>query len=418
MHLSTLRFLLAVMALLPVSTMLKAAPGAAQAPGPDGEPIVIGQRMSLPSEILAEDQKVLIHLPDGYGSSSASYPVLYLLDGSFHFHHVSGLTRFLSAIGRAPAMIVVGIDNMDRTRDLTPPTMVDSARIRLPFSSDSVTLRHPTAGGADAFLRFITDELAPFVEARYRAAPFRILAGHSLGGLFVTHALLTRPESFHGYLASSPSLWWNGGAVAASAAERLQGWQTSGRFYYGSVGDGEADMIPPLAQLAEAFEAVRPAGLRWWYRVLTDETHMTVSHRSFEEGLVAIFGDWPISDAPVFAGDLAAVEAHFASLSTLYGHEFPVPEELVNQMGYIQLQIGRGERAVPIFRRNVERYPSSANVYDSLADALEPAGEHDEALRNRDEAVRRAEEIGDERLEVFRRKRDALRERLAQGRER
>jgi uncharacterized protein len=409
---STIRFLLAATVLLPFSGILEAIPCAAQAPELEGEPIVIGRRVTLPSQILAEDRQILIHLPDGYGHSSTRYPVLYLLDGSFHFHHLSGLTRFLSATGRAPAMIVVGIDNTDRTRDLTPPTAVDSARMRLPFSSDSVTLRHPTAGGADAFLRFITDELVPFVEAGYRAASFRILAGHSFGGLFVTHALLTQPESFHGYIASSPSLWWNAGAVAASAAERLEGWKAGGRWYYGSVGDGEADMIPPLAQLSEAFEWARPAGLRWWYRVMTNETHATVSHRSFEEGLVAIFGDWTISDAPIVAGDLAAVEAHFVGVSNLYGHEFPVPEDLLNQMGYMQLLIGGGERALPIFRRNVELYPTSANVYDSLADALEPAGERHEALRNRDEAVRRAEEIGDERLELFRRKRDALRERI------
>jgi uncharacterized protein len=414
---NNLRVLLAATVLLPLSGILEAIPCAAQASGPEGEPVVIGHRVTVPSQILDEDRQILIHLPDGYGRSSARYPVLYLLDGSFHFHHVTGLTRFLSAIGRAPAMIVVGIDNTDRTRDLTPPATADSARMRLPFSSDSVTLRHPTAGGADAFLRFITHELVPFVESGYRAAHFRILAGHSFGGLFVTHALLTQPESFHGYIASSPSLWWNGGAVAASAAEQLDGREVGGRFFYGSVADGEADMIPPLAQLTEAFEGMRPAGLRWWYRVLTNETHSTVSHRSFEEGLVAIFGDWPISDAPIFAGNLSAVEAHFASVSKLYGHEFPVPEDLVNQMGYLQLQIGRGERALPIFRRNVELYPASANVYDSLADALEPAGERHEALRNRDEAVRRAEEIGDDRLEVFRRKRDALRERIAQGRD-
>lgn len=148
---------------------------------------------------------------------------------------------------------------------------------------------------------------------------------------------------------------------------------------------------------------------------MPNETHPTVSHRSFEEGLAAVFGDWPVSEALIFAGDVGAVEAHFASVSALFGHEFPVPEDLVNQMGYLQLQIGRGERAVPIFRRNVELYPSSANVYDSLADALEPAGALDEALRNRDEAVRRAEQVGDDRLELFRRKRDALRERMAQG---
>jgi len=88
-----------------------------------------------------------------------------------------------------------------------------------------------------------------------------------------------------------------------------------------------------------------------------------------------------------------------------------MPNDLVNIMGYMRLEFGDLEGAVQIFRRNVELYSGSPGVYSSLADALEAAGEIVEALSNREEAVRLAEETGDERLEVFVRNRDALRER-------
>ncbi|WP_338273873.1 alpha/beta hydrolase [Corallococcus caeni] len=117
-----------------------------------------------------------------------------------------------------PEMIVVGVPNTtDRTRDLTPPfsrtERVDDGR-RLSEVS-------PTAGHADTFLRFLTEELAPHVEARYRTQPYRILVGHSHGGLFAMHVLTHKPESFNAYVALSPSVHWNSAELVRTAPEAL-----------------------------------------------------------------------------------------------------------------------------------------------------------------------------------------------------
>ena len=69
-----------------------------------------------------------------------------------------------------PALIVVGIGNTDRTRDLTP--------------SRAKVESYPTSGGGDKFLEFIQSELIPEIEKRYRTAPYRIFAGHSFGVLW------------------------------------------------------------------------------------------------------------------------------------------------------------------------------------------------------------------------------------------
>ena len=119
---------------------------------------------------------LLIAKPAGYGNGTDRYPVLYLLDGETHFRYTAAIVDFLAANDRIPQMLVVGIvsgDSRKRTHDLTPPSTAESDNR---FS--------PGNGGADAFLSFLAGELIPYVDQTYRTRPYRLLAGHSLGGLF------------------------------------------------------------------------------------------------------------------------------------------------------------------------------------------------------------------------------------------
>ncbi len=148
---------------------LLSAPASAQTASPSA--IQLGIQTTLQSEIMGEARPLLIYTPDGYEQSSATYPVIYLLDGDGHLLHTAGATQFLARNGKMPEVIIVGLPNTDRTRDLTPALSTPDERF-------------PTAGGADTFLSFIADELVPFIDENYRTAPYRILIGHSFGGLF------------------------------------------------------------------------------------------------------------------------------------------------------------------------------------------------------------------------------------------
>lgn len=138
------------------------------------EPLVMGSRFSIASKILDEDRGVQVYLPDGYQSGTNHYPVLYQMDGDYNFHHVTGMVAFYSEIGLIPEMIVVGISAQQQShyiKNLTPPH-TEAAR----------------NGRSNLFLRFITEELTPMIEKNYRTRPYRILSGHSVGGLFVVNA--------------------------------------------------------------------------------------------------------------------------------------------------------------------------------------------------------------------------------------
>lgn len=345
------------------------------------QPVVIGQAVTLRSELLGEDRRVLVHLPAGYDGSTGRYPVLYLLDGSGHFHHVTGITRFLAHADRIPPMIVVGITNTDRDRDFKPAAGVTRhTEELLPFGG-AITTDAPRAGGADRFLRFLVEELAPHIEARYRVADFRLLVGHSAGGLFALHALLTRPSAFDAVLAISPSLGWDDAAlVRRVAGEGLPDFGPRARFLYMAVGDEGGESLGRLGDLA-AIELADPERLRWWYRIMPGETHASIPHRAIYDGLETIYSHYATSAALVLAGDLGRVERRFAAASRIYGYEIAPPERLLEEMGEVQLHLfQRPERAVEIFRRNVEIYPESLDAQEALADALMDLGRFDEVI--------------------------------------
>lgn len=168
----------------------------------DSQPIVLGQRLSIHSEILKQDRPYWVYLPPSYGAEEGAkrFPVMYLLDGGAHFNAATGVVHHLSSpnsgVGRIPEMIIVALPNMGRTHNLTP-THVDHG----PFSENS--------GGAADFLRFMREELFPAIAARYRISDERTLVGHSLAGLFALNVFLEEPGTFDHYIAIEPSLWWD-----------------------------------------------------------------------------------------------------------------------------------------------------------------------------------------------------------------
>jgi uncharacterized protein len=298
--------------LLLVSLALALIPSATVAAQVD-EPVVIGTTTTLRSEVLEEDRRLLIYLPNGYEQPTERYPVLYRLAGPAHFHHVTGTIGFLARAARIPPMIVVGIANTDRDRDTKPAANVTRFTAELPHFQATVTIDYPSGAGADRFLRFLTEELAPHIDGLYRTADFRLLVGHSSGGLFTLHALLSRPEAFNAFIASSPSLWWDEEALVKQAvAGPLPDFGAPPRFLYMAMGDEGASMIGPMSDLATALGLADPADLRWWYRLMPAESHVSMPYRTIYDALETIFSDYAIPESMVMAGDVTRLERHLA----------------------------------------------------------------------------------------------------------
>jgi uncharacterized protein len=259
---------IAAMALLAV-----APPAFAQSqttpPSTTATPLVIGETFTIPSKTLGETRRINVYLPAPYQESpERSYPVLYMPDGGMgeDFLHVAGLVQVSVGNGTMQPMILVGIENTQRRRDLTGATRFESDR-RIA----------PVVGGAAAFRAFLRDELLPEVERRYRTTRERAIIGESLAGLFVVETFFSEPALFDSYIALDPSLWWNGAELVERAAERLRGGAGGGKTLY-LASSGEPELARMTAKLAARLERDAPKTLRWYYEPLPDESHGTIYH--------------------------------------------------------------------------------------------------------------------------------------------
>jgi tetratricopeptide (TPR) repeat protein len=242
-------------------------------------------------------------------------------------------------------------------------------------------LRFPTAGGADNFLKFFETELIPHIETEYRIQPYRILAGHSFGGLFVIHSMITKPGLFNSYIAVSPSLVWEKSEALKRTADFLKKQKEMKATLYVSVGNEElAAITEPFDTFKELLLKTRIKGFEWQAERMANEDHGSVVLRSHYLGLRKVYEGWqPPSDlkSGEVLGGLKGVDAHYKKLSEKFGYSIPVPENFINDMGYQFIFNDKLEEAIAVFKANVERYPQSANVYDSLADAYERQGRLD-----------------------------------------
>jgi pimeloyl-ACP methyl ester carboxylesterase len=309
-----------------------------------------------------------------------------------------------------PPVIIVGVANTDRTRDLTPTRATLEGR-------DGVVREFPTSGGASRFLDFLETELLPWVDAHYRTQPYRLLAGHSFGGLFALNAFLTRPALFQSVLAVSPTLRWDQELPLRQAEDFFDHRDEVGSTLVVAMGnEEEADPRPTrLDRLEKTLEGARAEGFEWKVLRMPGETHGSVVLRAHYWGLRKAFEPWPLPADPetgAFAGSLDDLEAHFAGLSQRWGYTVVPPEDVVNQIGYQILGRDELEGAIAVFRYNVELHPDAPNVHDSLGEALEQAGRLAEAFSAYSRAVERATAVDDPRLEIFVANRDRVKEQL------
>jgi ferri-bacillibactin esterase len=182
---------------------------------PDGgeSPLPGAEVRSIDSEHVGDEFKILVGRPSARSGPPRS--VLFVSDPSIAFGTAFEVARLLGVTGDLPPLLVVGIgypgDRMLalRQRDLTPTVTATYADVPDPAMM----------AGADRFVGFIRDELKPWVKEEYGVdARDSAFVGNSLGGLFATHVLLTRPSTFRRYGIGSPAYWWDDGVIFKTEA--------------------------------------------------------------------------------------------------------------------------------------------------------------------------------------------------------
>lgn len=380
-------------------------------------PITIGETTSIYSEILDEDRKLEIYLPEDYSKSDKNYPVLYLLDSYYNFTHTVGTVKFLRLNRLIPNLIIVGIRNTNRNRDLSP----NSSEISIEEQN-----RMGASGQADNFLAFIEKELIPYVDTNYKSAKFKLIAGHSRGGLFNVYTFFKKPTLFNAYITISPSLWYSNNLISKQLNNDISvPTEINPIFYMTLANEKKGEMRGNILKLSGNFKnyinANKGTYFRFKYEQMFNESHGSTNLPSLYNGLRYIFEptqyEIPRTKEEIMAegGPDAVIENVKAYYSQLFiNYQLKISDEYaLTNLGYAFLKIKDFRKnALDAFKRAAETNPDSYDAYSNIGMAYEELDQLEKARHNYKKALKMIKKTDNPEWEFYKADLDNLEKKI------
>ena len=339
-------------------------------------------REVLQSKYLNEQRIVTVKLPQSYSTNSGKvYPVIYILGPMDNM-----LPGMMRASDAAPEVIIVGIENTDRLRDLTPTVNYDP---RGPVGK---------GGGAEHYLDFIEMELMPYLNKTYRTNEFTIVSGSSIGGLLVLHALQSRPNMFSAYIAFSPAVWWD-----KITRQKLKAFiaktASLDKYLYMNIGEEGGDMRADYDDIHRFLHSNKPENFKFVSDAFDDVAHGLTAPAGMFNAYHNLFLSLRMPYIALTDGPKSILN-YYEKLSWQYGETVTPPEWAVRQLAYSLMVKKELSGALQLFKFNIQLHPESADAYDGLAYFLQQQGQFNEALKQAKLALSFAKE-DNERNEAF-----------------
>ena len=229
----------------------------------------------LESENVDQKFELQINLPSGYEENSEKFGVVYVLDAQWDFPLVYALYGEQYYDGFIPPLILVGItwdgDTNYRSRDFTP------------------TPQNGNGGEASKFLRFIMEELSPYIESNYKADPnSRTIMGSSLGGLFTMYAALESDGFFHNFIPTSPAYGWDNGALIRLEEEFHESGKSLNGRMYSAIGGVEGN-VKGYEEFMKKIQSRNYEGFELEYKILQNIGHSGSKAEGDTRGLQFVF---------------------------------------------------------------------------------------------------------------------------------
>lgn len=244
------------------------------------DPIPKHDTYTISSSVVNEDRVINVWTPPIYEQSNDSLAVLYMADGGTKedFPHIANTLAKLIDADKIPPYILVGIENIERGRDLYGPTIIE------------YDLKHiPNAGGSANFRKFIKDELFPLIDKKYRTTNKRALIGESASGLFTVETFLLDNDMFDYYIAMDPALWFNKQYLVKNF-ENLseENYHNTKKLWF--AGSNATDISSFTEELEQKLKSADKK-LQWKYSDEPNEKHNTIFRATKEKALI-----WTLND--------------------------------------------------------------------------------------------------------------------------
>jgi uncharacterized protein len=237
--------------------------------------------------------------------------------------------------------------------------------------------------------------------------PYRMLIGHSFGGLMAINTLINHPGLFNSYIAIDPSLWWDKQKLLNQADSVLKNQKFNGKSLFLAIANTmhqgmdtlqvqkdttESSLhIRSMLQFSDMLKSNANNGLRWDYKYYPEDDHCSVPLIAEYDALRFIFKDYKLpSFEYLFEKSVnidSVITTHFNKVSIQMGCTVFPPEDFINRLGYTFIQENMLDKAYALFNMNVRNYPKSPNVYDSMGDFYNVKGDHEKAIENFEKAL-------------------------------
>jgi predicted alpha/beta superfamily hydrolase len=355
------------------------------------------------SNKLNEEREIKIGLPPSYDKHKGQkYPVLILLDGDFLFDPFQGALSYGYYWDDLPEVIIVGITqnkNNERETDCT----VDEAT-GLPSEK------------GEQFFEFIGMELLPYIEKKYRTAPFKMISGLDTTAAFANFYLYKDNPVFDAYICMSPELAMG---MEEQIPERLSVIQKP-IFYYHSSADGDVKkMRNRIIALDEVAKKVNKETLNYRFDDFRGASHYSLVLNSIPSALYQIFQVYqPISTvefnekiATLTSGYVDYLNKKYDVIDKSFALKLPIR---INDFKAIEAAILKNkaydefDKLAQLARKN---YPKAMLADYELAQMYEKKGENAKAVKSYMAAFQR-EEIGDLTKDMMMERADELKKSL------
>ncbi|MFD1874849.1 alpha/beta hydrolase-fold protein [Hymenobacter bucti] len=353
-----------------------------------GNQLVLGKKDSIQSAVLGAKRFFYVHVPTSGSAASATkkrYPVAYVFDADAQFASTVSMLQFLSTHYNSvcPEMMVVGILHENRRKELTPT----HAEVIPPYWDAAST---QASGGGEQFLAFIEQELMPYLDRHYPTQPYKLLMGHSLGGLAAMQTFVHHTPLFNAYVCLDPSMWWDNQALLRDAKAALETRRFAGTSLYLGIAhtvDDDLDLntiqadttfdtkhLRSLLQLQGYLEKNKQNGLNYQGKYYANDSHMSVPFIAAYDAFHFLFAFYPINinvseEKNPDPGYLVnKIKNHYAYASKQLGYPVHPAEELVNWNGHNALNQKQYEKAKRLFDYYLALYPTTAGAHEGLGD--------------------------------------------------
>ncbi len=322
--------------------------------------------LSIESETYKTKRKIVVKIPTEYERTKVDYPVVYIMDAGdrlkfdFYCQTIDNLVQN----EEMPPVIIIGIVASEGKRNYE-------------FTPASTNPKHKNYGGAEQFLGYIQRDLIPYIDGNYRTSNYRLLIGHSFGGLFATYALVRNSDLFNSVIAISPTLWYNEGTYINKVDSLARKCPSPHSFFFavGDEGETENSLRPSAIQLYENLKTRDCKQFHWQLLEMHDKNHRTTPLFAVPEALAATFKPWKIPPALQKSienktGDpLTLLEKHADFRKKYYGLSFDWSEnDYVYLMALPYLDSKNTLKVKATLQEALQHYPNSSLISECLGD--------------------------------------------------